>query len=84
MDIARVEKKIKAGMQHVQASPLGSAYATMKSLSGKKRMMNQWMDDVTRCIASGGESCAAVKVIPKARNGGGNVNDWVGPVGFLH
>lgn len=84
MDITRVEKKIKAGMQHVQASALGPAYATMKCLSGKKRIMNQWMDDITRCVASGEESCAAVKAIPKAKNGGGDVNDWVGHVGFLH
>lgn len=36
--------------QLVRAIALGSAYVTMKSLSGEKQMMNDWMKVIENCV----------------------------------
>jgi len=42
---------------------LGSAYATMKAISGEKNMANKWMQHIEACVRSGGKDCDAVKGI---------------------
>jgi hypothetical protein len=49
-DIDGVNKDLKAEIEHVQAIALGSRYATMKCLSGEKKMMTKWMDDTYRKV----------------------------------
>ena len=37
----------------------------MKVLSGDKRMMDKWMNDIVKCVVSGGKDCAPIKGVPK-------------------
>ena len=61
LDAAKVE--LTAQAQHLQSIALGSAYATMKTLSGEPRMMQKWMSDIDGGIASGGVNCYPIQRI---------------------
>ena len=69
MNIADLQKGIadlQTDFQHTQAIALGSAYVTMKCLSGEKQAMNKWMKDIEKCVMSGGQNCAPIKGIAAA------------------
>lgn len=54
-DTGVVNEKVDAvrlESQHTQSIALGTAYATMKALSGRKDMMNKWMLDIGKCVTN--------------------------------
>ena len=59
--LGRAELKLES--QQTQSIALGSAYATMKAISGEKTMANKWMQHIEACVKSGGKDCNAVKGI---------------------
>lgn len=61
--IDRLDNKLTERIDHVEAIALGTAYATMKALSGKKNAMNKWLADIEKCVLLGGKNCNAVKGI---------------------
>jgi hypothetical protein len=67
-EIQGVRIDLRAEIQHVQSIALGSAYVTMRALSGKKDMMASWMQDIEKCVRSDGKDCASVKGIANAQN----------------
>jgi hypothetical protein len=67
-EIQDVRTDVRTEIQGVQSIALGSAYATMRALSGKKDMMATWMQDIEKCIRSDGKDCASVKGIANAQN----------------
>lgn len=61
IDATKVE--LIAQAQHTRSIALGSAYVTMKSLSGDRQMMKKWMAEIEPCIASDGVNCDPVEGI---------------------
>lgn len=63
-DTGVVDEKVDAvrlESQHARSIALGTAYATMNALSGKKDMVNKWMLDIEKCVEPGDKHSAAVK-----------------------
>jgi chromosome segregation ATPase len=67
-DVRTEIQDVRTEIQGVQSIALGSAYATMRALSGQKDMMATWMQDIEKCIRSDGKDCASVKGIANAQN----------------
>ena len=62
-DLAELKAELKAESAHTQSIVLGSAYATMKALSGDRKMMTTWMKDIENCVTHGGQACDPIKGI---------------------
>jgi len=62
-----VAAELKLESQHTQSIVLGTAYATMKAISGEKNMTNKWMQQIEACVRSGCKSCDPIKGIAVVR-----------------
>jgi hypothetical protein len=67
-EVQGVLTDLRTEIQGVQSIALGSAYVTMRALSGKKDIMASWMQDIEKCVRSDGKDCASVKGIANAQN----------------
>ena len=54
---------VKSDCEHTQSIMLGTAYATMKAVSGEKKLTSIWMKQIEDCVRSRGKQCNAVKGI---------------------
>lgn len=68
-ELSQVELRLTTNNQYNQGISLGSAYAMMKCLSGKKQMKSQWVGDIAKGARFDGEGCALTKAAWEAKNG---------------
>ena len=68
-ELSQVELRLATDSQYSQGISVGSAYATMKCLSGKKQMKSQWAEDIAKGARFDGEGFAPTKATGEAKKG---------------
>ena len=68
-ELSQVELRLATDSQYSQGISVGSAYATMKCLSGKRQMKSQWAEDIAKGARFDGEGFAPTKAAGEVKKG---------------
>ena len=68
-ELSQIELRLTTNNQYSQGISVGSAYAMMNCLSGKRQMKSQWAEDIAKGARFDGEGFAPTKATGEAKKG---------------